>query len=101
MTRGVYDVDFCILVIYGNIFGEDSNASFAFEVIIVEDEFAGRLIVAEEMAGEEHLVHQSGFAMVDVSDNGDIADVLHIMKFVCQLGCKVTKNMLYNRISTK
>ena len=50
MTWSVDDVDFIALVAYGDIFGKDGDAALALKVVVVEDEFAGLLIVAESLA---------------------------------------------------
>ena len=52
VSRGVDDVDLGVLVGNGDVLGEYRYASFTFEVVVVEDEFAGRLIVAEKVSGE-------------------------------------------------
>ena len=41
------------------------------------------------MTGEKHFVDQSSLAVVDMRDNRDVADVLHIKSLI--FGCKVTK----------
>ncbi len=77
VSRGVDDVDFCPFVVYGDVFGEDGDAAFTFQVVVVEYKFAGVLVVAEEMAGHKHLVDEGGFTVVDMRYDGDISDVLH------------------------
>ncbi len=77
MARSVDNVDFCILVVDGYVLRQDCYAAFAFEVIVVEDKFAGILILTKEVTGKEHFIYQRGLTVVHVCDNGDIADVLH------------------------
>ncbi len=48
----VDDVDLGVFVGDGDVFGEYRYASFAFEVVVVEYELAGGLIVAEKVSGE-------------------------------------------------
>ena len=80
VAGGVDDVDladdaFGVAVGHGDIFGEDGDAAFAFERVVVEDEFAGDRCAAAEHAGlAEHGVDERGFAVIDVGDDGDIAE---------------------------
>ncbi len=78
MSRGVDDVDFSVLVIDGNVLGEDCYAAFSLQVVIVEDKLPGVLVFPEEVAGQEHFVDQGCFSVVDMRYNGDVADVLHL-----------------------
>ena len=67
----------------GGIFGENGDAALALEVVGVHYALDERLIGAENAALAEHSVHQGGFAMIDVSDDGDIANVVaHVGKSV-------------------
>ncbi len=78
VSRGVDDVDFSVLVIDGNVLGEDCYAAFSLQVVIVEDKLPGVLVFPEEVAGQEHFVDQGCFSVVDMRYNGDVADVLHL-----------------------
>ena len=77
MARGVYDIDFVAFVAHADVLGEDGDAAFALEVVVVEDEFAGLLVVAEELGLMKHTVDEGGLAMVDVGYNSNITNVLH------------------------
>ena len=78
MARGVYNVDFTVFVDDGYILREDRDAAFAFQIVVVEDEFSGIFgIVAQHVALHDHLIDQCGFAVIDVGDNGYIAKFLH------------------------
>ena len=77
VAGGVDDVDLGALVLDGDVLGEDRDAAFPFLVVAVHDQFAGVLVIAEELSGEEHFVHQGGLPVVDVGDDGDVADRLH------------------------
>src|SRR6185436_1766513 len=83
---GVDDVDAIVgavrgVVVDGTVFGEDRDATLAFERVGIHDQVvlaAGELFElsgAEHARLHEHLVHQGGFAVVDVGDDGDVADM--------------------------
>ena len=74
MARGVDDVDFIILVNYRDVLREDRDTAFAFEVVVVEDQLAGLLgVVAQDVAGQDHLVYERGLAVIHVCNNCNIA----------------------------
>ena len=92
MARGVDDVDFVAFVADGDILAEDSDTAFALEIVVVEDEFAGLLIVAEQFGLMKHAVDQGGLSMVDVGYNCNITNVLH-KTMLLKRNCKNTKNI--------
>ena len=61
-------------------FEEDRCASFALEVVVVENKLACFLIVAEEVSGHQHLVDESCLAIVGVGNDGVLRDILHTIK---------------------
>ena len=77
MSRGVDDIDLSALVIDADVFRQNRDTSFSFEVIVVEDQLPRSLVIAEEVSGEEHFVDEGSLTVVDVCDDGYIADVLH------------------------
>ena len=78
VARGVDDVDFVVLVDDRNVFREDRDAAFAFQVVVVQYEFAGRLgVVAEDVPRQNHFVDERRLAVVDVGNNRNIAQFLH------------------------
>ena len=77
VSRGVDYVDFGALIVDGNVFRKDCYATLALQVVVVEDEVACGGVVAEQVSGFEHVVDQCGFTVVDMSDNGNIANILH------------------------
>ena len=88
---GVDDVDLGILVTYRNVLGKDRDPAFAFDLVVVQDEFSGLLVVAEQFAGIQKFVHQRRFPVVHVRDDGDIANVVvHTSPSLFGM-CKVTK----------
>ena len=78
MTRRVDDIDFNALVIDGNILGENGDASFPLQIVVVENQLAQFLLVADQLGLINHTVHQRRLSVIDVGDNRYIPDVLHI-----------------------
>ena len=63
------------VVMHGGIFGKNGDAALPLQVVGVHHPFGHRLILAEDAALFEHLVHQGGLAMVNVGDNGDVSQI--------------------------
>jgi len=74
VARGVDDVDFRILIIDGCVLGENRDAALAFQVVRVHHAIRESFIGAECTGLTQHGIHERGFAMVDVGDDGDVAD---------------------------
>ena len=79
MARGIHDVDLGVLVPDGGVLGQDGDAPLPLQVAGVHDPVHHLLILPVDAALLQHLVHQRGFAVVDVGDDGDISQmfVLH------------------------
>ncbi len=84
----VNDVDFIFNalrrgIINSAIFAENRNAAFPLERIGIHNQvmmIAGKpvqLLVAKHARLVEQLIHQRGLAVIDMSDDGDVANVLH------------------------
>ena len=74
MSRGVNDVDARALVVDRTVFGEDGDATLALEIVGIHHAFADSFVSSEGARLLEQAVDQRGFAMIDVRDDGDIAD---------------------------
>ena len=72
----VDDVDLHAAVGDGDVLREDGDSPLAFEVVGVEDLLAGQLRLAEPPALAQHAIDQRRLAVVDVGDDGDVANVL-------------------------
>ena len=59
----------------GAVLGQDRDAALALEVVAVHHALGHFLVVAEGAALAQQLVDQRGLAMVDVGDDGDVADL--------------------------
>ena len=71
----VHDVDLQAAVANGRVLREDRDALLALQVHGVHDADVHVLVLAERPGLPEHGVHERGLAVVDVSHDGDVADV--------------------------
>ena len=74
VARGVDDVDAGIFPHHRGALGENGDAAFALQIIAIERAFGDVLVVAESAGLLQKLVNKRGLAMIDVRDDGDIAD---------------------------
>ena len=73
VARGVDDVDLDVLVLDGDVLGQNGDATLALLVVGVKDALLDLLVCAEGVRGAQELVHKRGLAVVDVGDDGDVA----------------------------
>ena len=76
VTGRVDDVDLQPAVANRRVLGEDRDALLAFDVHRVHDSLGHVLVLTEGAGLPEHGVDESRLAVVDVSHDGDVADVL-------------------------
>ena len=79
VSRRVDDIYFCVLPADGRVFCENGDAALFFERVRIHDAVFHDLIVAECTGLAEHLVDESGLPVVDMGDDGDVAN-LHSLK---------------------
>ena len=77
VSRSIDNVDFCTVVIDGYVFRKNGYTSFTLQVVVIQNQFTVGLVVAEQVSRQHHLVHQSCFSVVNVSNNGNVSNVLH------------------------
>ena len=75
VTGGIDDVDLDAVIIHGSILRQNGDAALFFDGVIIHHAVADLLVLAENAALLEHLVDERGLAVVNVRDNGDIADI--------------------------
>ena len=75
VARRVDDVDARALPDHGGAFRQDRDAALALEVVPVQRALGDLLIGAEGPALLEQAVDQGGLAVVDVGDDGDVAQI--------------------------
>ncbi len=73
----VYDVDFVAFILDSDVFGKDSDASLALQVVVIQYQLAFLFVVAKQVGSVQHLVNQGGFAVVNVGDNRYVSNLLH------------------------
>src|SRR3546814_17410111 len=77
VTRGIDDVDprqFRAFTPFdAGAFRKDRDPAFFFEIVRIHRAFFDTLVVAKGPRLAEQLVDEGGFSMIDVGDNGNIA----------------------------
>ncbi len=76
VARRVDDVDEVAAPLHRAVLGADRDAALALEVAAVHDALLDPGVVAEHTGGAEDAVDQGRLAVVDVGDDGEIADRL-------------------------
>ena len=82
VARGVDDVDLNTLVGAGAVLCQNSDAALTLDIAAVHHALGHGLIVAESAALTQHGIHQRGLAVVNVSDNGNVAQIVTNHKFL-------------------
>ena len=75
VARRIDDIDPGILPNERSRLGEDGDAALALEVVRIEHAFDHPLVLAERARLLQEPVDQRGFAVVDMGDNGDVAEI--------------------------
>ena len=75
MARGINNVDFNALPINRTVFRRNGNAALALKIHTVHHPVSGGLILAKTATLPKHMVNQGGFTVVNVGDNGDVANI--------------------------
>ena len=76
VARRIHDIDLGISVLDGGVFGKNGDAALALQIIGVHHAVHCLLIFPVYAALLEHLVHQRGFAVVNMGDDGYISQLL-------------------------
>src|SRR5262249_26558715 len=69
-------VDLHALVVDRDVFGENGDPALALQVVRIEDAVADQLTGAKFAALAQQAIDQRRLSVVDVGDDGDIADVV-------------------------
>ena len=90
MSRSVDDVDFRSFIVDGNILGKNGYATLTLELVVIQNQIACLLILAEKISCQQHLVNQRRLSVVNVRNNRNVPDVLHTLcvKKSIQAACK-------------
>ena len=76
VTRGVHDVDLVVLIMHGSVLCQNGDAALPLQIAGVHDPLHGGLIFPVNAALLEHFVHQRGLAVVNVGDDGNVANFI-------------------------
>src|SRR5258707_8191538 len=68
------NIDFCAGIEHGRVLGKNWDSALAFQIVRVHDTLGDGLVVAEGAALAKHGVNQRGLAVVDVGNDGDVAN---------------------------
>jgi hypothetical protein len=71
----INDVDSHAIPHHGNVLGQNGNPAFSLQVIGVQNAGAHLLILAEHAALFNKAIHERSFPVVNVCDDGNIANV--------------------------
>ena len=79
VSRGVDDVDhrdgpIRVVAVHGGVLGQDGDALFPFQVTAVHDAILHFTAFVQGARLPQHRVDQGGLAVVDVGDDGDVAE---------------------------
>jgi len=75
VAGGVDDVDAGVLPLHRGSFGEDGDTALTLQIVGVHRALGDFLVFAEGAGLLEQAVDQGGLAVVDVGDDGDVAEV--------------------------
>ena len=73
----VDDVDAVAVPFEGGVLGPNGDSLFALEIHRIHDAFLDLLIGAEGAGLPQQLIDQRGLAVIDVRNDGDVADLVH------------------------
>ena len=73
MARGVDDVDLDVLVVNGDVLGQDGDTALALLIVGVQNALLHFLVLTEHVGRPQQAVDQRGLTMVDVRDDGNVA----------------------------
>ena len=93
----VDDVDPGVLPDQRGRLGEDGDAALALEVVGIHGALGDALVVAERAGLLQQPVDQGGFAVVDMGDDGDVAQV-HVELLMVREESVADRNMPARRI---
>jgi hypothetical protein len=76
VTRGVNDIDVCTFPAHSTVLGQNRDAAFAFDSVVVHHSVDHFFVVGEGARLTQQLVNHGCFTVVNVGDDGDVANLL-------------------------
>jgi len=77
VAGGVHDVDAIVIPLDGGVLGQNGNAPLFLQIVGVHDPFDVAGAISQGARLLQQLVHQGGLAVVNVGDDGDIAQTFN------------------------
>ncbi len=99
VAGGVDDVDLGVFVVDGGVFGQDGDAALFFEIVGVHDALGYGFVGTEGAGLAEHGVDEGGFAVVDVGNDGDVANGFGGRR-VTHFGCTSCSLLMIGRVES-
>ena len=75
MAGCINDIDLCIFIENGCVFGKNCDAALTFDIVGVHDTFGYFLICTEYTALFQKFIHQCCFTVVNMGDDCNISNV--------------------------
>ena len=96
VSGSIENINLCAFPVDRYVFRKNRYPSLALQIVGVEHFPAVVLAVTEQFASEHHLVHQGCLTMVNVRNNCDVTNVLHLvyLKIAILMGAKLQKKRL-------
>ena len=76
MAGGIHDIDMRVLILHRAVLGQNSDATLFFKIVRVHHPFRNVLMRGKRARLTQHLVDQRGLAMINVSNNCNVTDVV-------------------------
>ncbi len=76
VAGGVHNVDLAAVVVDGGVLGQNRDAALTLQIVGVHDAIGDLFIGAKGSGLAKHGVDKSGLAVVDMGDDGDVANRL-------------------------
>ena len=77
VSGGVHDVDAVIVPLNSGVLGEDGDATLLLQIVGIHHPLDVASAISQGAGLLQQLVHQGGFAVVNVGDNGNIAQAFN------------------------
>ena len=77
VPRSVHDVDVGVLIGHRTVLGQNGDAALFLKIVGIHDPLGNGLIGSEGSGLRQELVDQRGFTVVNVGNDGDVAQLAH------------------------
>jgi len=77
VARGIDDINTVVLPLDGSILGKDGNAALTLEIVGIHNAIGVAATLVQRAGLFQQFIHQGGLAMIDVGDDGNIAQFFY------------------------